>query len=287
MALPGLLYFLIFHYGPMYGLMIAFKDFNLYKGVFESKWVGLDNFATLFGMSGFQRALRNTVIIATYQLLFVFPAPIVLSLLIHEVVNVRYKKFVQTSVYLPHFVSWVVIGGILYAILSPTSGVVKEVASWFGYEGPVANLMASREHFRGLLILSSIWKEAGFGTVLYLATMLTIDPHLYEAAKVDGAKKWRQIWHITLPSIRSTIVVLLILRLGQGLDVGFEQIFLMLNPFVRDVGEILDTYVYEKGIRQSDVSFATAVGLFKGLVGLVLVVTSNRLAKRFGEQGLY
>ena len=287
MALPGLLYFLIFHYGPMYGVVIAFKDYNLYKGIFASEWIGFDNFATLFGMSGFQRALRNTVIIATYQLLFVFPAPIILALMINEVVHVRYKKFVQTSVYLPHFVSWVVIGGILYAILSPTSGVVREAASWFGYDGPVANLMASREHFRGLLILSSIWKEAGFGTVLYLATIVTIDPHLYEAARVDGAKKWRQLWHITLPGLRTTIVILLIFNVGSFLNAGLEQVYALYNPVVYEVSEILDTYIYKAGLQQLQYSYATAIGLFKSVVGLFLIAIANAISKKATGESLY
>ncbi|TLS51725.1 sugar ABC transporter permease [Paenibacillus antri] len=283
MALPGLSFFLVFHYGPMYGVAIAFKDYNIYKGVFASEWIGFENFRTLFGMSGFQRALRNTIIIATYQLLFVFPAPILLSLLINEVRNVKFKKFVQTSVYLPHFVSWVVIGGILYAILSPTTGVAKEIAMWFGHGDAVANLMASREYFRGLLITSSIWKEAGFGTVLYLATIVTIDPHLYEAAKVDGAKKWRQIWHITLPGLRTTIVILLIFNVGSFLNAGLEQVYALYNPIVYEVSEILDTYLYKLAFEEAKYDLATASGLFKSTVGLVLVLLTNVLAKKIDK----
>lgn len=283
MALPGLLYFLVFHYGPMYGIVIAFKQYNIYQGIFASDWVGLDNFRTLFEMSGFQRALRNTIIIASYQLLFVFPAPILLSLLINEVRNIKFKKFVQTSVYLPHFVSWVVIGGILYAILSPTTGIVREIASLFGHQGEVMNLMASREYFRGLLITSSIWKEAGFGTVLYLATIVTIDPHLYEAAKVDGAKKWRQVWHITLPGLRSTIVILLIFNVGSFLNAGLEQVYALYNPIVYEVSEILDTYLYKLAFEEAKYDLATASGLFKSTVGLILVLLTNYVAKKIDK----
>lgn len=279
-ALPGILYFLLFHYAPMYGIVIAFKDYNIYRGVFASEWIGFDNFQTLFNMSGFRRALRNTIIIAFYQLVFAFPAPIILALMINEVKNVVYKKFVQTSVYLPHFVSWIVIGGILYAILSPTTGIVKDIAMLFGYDGKVINLMGSREYFRGLLIVSSIWKEAGFGTVLYLATIVTIDPALYEAAKVDGARKWDEIWHITLPGLRTTIIILLIFSVGNFLNVGLEQVFALYNPVVYEVSEILDTYLYKLAFQESHYDLATASGIFKSVVGLVLVLMTNYLAKK-------
>ncbi|WP_135548400.1 ABC transporter permease [Paenibacillus cymbidii] len=279
-ALPGILYFALFHYGPMYGIVVAFKHYNIYKGVFASPWIGLDNFHTLFGMSGFRRALWNTVILGCYQLLFVFPAPIILSLLINELRHVAYKKLVQTAIYLPHFVSWIVIGGIMYAILSPTTGVVKEVAVWFGYHDSVINLMASADYFRSVLIASSIWKEAGFGTVLYLATIVTIDPHLYEAAEVDGARKWRQIWHITLPGLRTTIVILLIFHVGNFLNVGLEQVYALYNPAVYSVSEILDTFLYKLAFESAKYDLATASGVFKSVVGLILVITTNYIAKK-------
>lgn len=284
MALPGLLFFLVFEYGPMYGIIIAFKDYNIYQGIAASDWVGMDNFTRLFEMSGFLRALRNTIIISFYQLIFVFPAPIVLALLINEVRNTAYKKFLQTSVYLPHFVSWVVIGGIMYAILSPTTGIVKEMAGWFGHEGAVFNVMGSREYFRGLLIGSSIWKEAGFGTVLYLATIATIDPHLYEAAKVDGAKKWRQIWHITLPGMRTTIVIMLIFKVGSFLNAGLEQVFALYSPLVYEVSEILDTYLYKLAFNDAKYDLSAASGLFKSLVGLILVLVTNYIAKKIDKE---
>ncbi|MFC4597418.1 ABC transporter permease [Cohnella hongkongensis] len=287
MALPGLVYFLVFDYGPMYGIVIAFKDYNIYQGIAASDWVGFDHFTKLFEMSGFRRALRNTIIISFYQLIFVFPAPILLALLLNEVRNKTYKKFVQTSVYLPHFVSWVVIGGIIYAILSPTTGIVKEIAGWFGHEGTIFNVMGSRETFRSLLIGSNIWKEAGFGTVLYLATIATIDPHLYEAAKVDGAKKWRQIWHITLPGLRTTIVILLIFNVGSFLNAGLEQVFALYSPLVYEVGEILDTYLYKLAFNEAKYDLSTATGLFKSVVGLILVLVTNSIAKKIDrESGL-
>lgn len=280
MALPGILFFLVFHYGPMYGLVVAFKDYNIYQGIFASEWVGFDNFQTLFGMSGFRRALLNTIVIGFYQLIFVFPAPIILALLINEVLHTRYKKFIQTVIYLPHFVSWIVIGGILYALLSPTTGIVKEIASWFGSGDTVINLMGSIDYFRGILIASSIWKEAGFGTILYLATIVTIDPHLYEAAKVDGAGKWRQLWHITLPGLRTTIVILLIFHVGNFLNVGLEQVYALYNPAVYEVSEILDTYLFKMAFESAKYDLATASGLFKSLVGLCLVLITNYAAKK-------
>ena len=280
MALPGILFFLVFHYGPMYGLVVAFKHYNIYQGIFASDWIGFANFQTLFEMSGFRRALLNTVIIGFYQLIFVFPAPIVLAILINEVAHSPFKKFVQTVIYLPHFVSWIVIGGILYAILSPTTGIVREAAEWFGHDGAVINLMGSVEYFRSILIASSIWKEAGFGTILYLATIVTIDPSLYEAAKVDGASKWRQIWHITLPGLRTTIVILLIFHVGNFLNVGLEQVYALYNPAVYEVGEILDTYLFKLAFENAKYDLATASGLFKSLVGLTLVLLTNYTAKK-------
>ncbi|WP_229263850.1 ABC transporter permease [Cohnella cholangitidis] len=280
MALPGILFFSRIHYGPMYGLIVAFKDYNIYQGIFSSEWVGLANFQDLFESSGFRRALLNTVIIGFYQLIFVFPAPIILAIMINEVMHTRFKKFVQTVIYLPHFVSWIVIGGILYAILSPTTGIVKEVADWFDLGDSVINLMGSTEYFRSILISSSIWKEAGFGTILYLATIVTIDPSLYEAAKVDGANKWRQLWHITLPGLRTTIVILLIFHVGNFLNVGLEQVYALYNPAVYEVGEILDTYLFKLAFESAKYDLATASGLFKSLVGLTLVLFTNYVAKK-------
>lgn len=268
----------------MLGLVLAFQDFNPFRGILGSDFVGLAHFRKLFENAEVIRVLVNTLQIALLQLLFAFPLAIILSLMLNELRNQVFKRVVQSIVYLPHFLSWVVVVGIFFILLK-SDGLINNFLVKLGLD--TIPFMSSPALFKPLIVLQVIWKESGWGTILFLAALAGVNPSLYEAAVVDGANRWRQIWHITLPSIRSTIVVLLILRLGQVLDVGFEQIFLMLNPFVRDVGEILDTYVYEKGIRQSDVSFATAVGLFKGLVGLVLVVTSNRLAKRFGEQGLY
>ncbi|WP_239625116.1 ABC transporter permease subunit [Paenibacillus sp. H1-7] len=280
MAVPGILFFIVFHYVPLYGILIAFKKYNLYQGFSGSPWVGLDNFTKLFAMSGFTRALKNTIVISAYQLIFAFPAPIILALILNEVKNVLYKRFVQTVIYLPHFVSWVVIAGILYAFFSPSTGVIREIASLFGYEGAVINFLSSKEYFRGLLVVSNIWKEAGFGTVLYLATITAIDPQLYEAAKVDGARKLRQIWHITLPGLRTTIVILLILRVGQILSAGLDQVYALYNPQVYEVAEILDTFVYKLAFEEAKYDLSTATGVFKSIIGLILVLATNYIAKK-------
>ncbi|TMV48893.1 sugar ABC transporter permease [Paenibacillus mesophilus] len=280
MAIPGILFFIVFHYVPMYGILIAFKKYNLYQGFSGSPWVGLDNFVKLFGMGGFRRALGNTIIISFYQLFFAFPAPIILAIMLNEVRHMLYKRFVQTVIYLPHFVSWIIIAGILYAFFSPSTGVIKEIAVWFGYEGAITNFLSSKEYFRGLLVVSNIWKEAGFGTVLYLATIASIDPQLYEAAKVDGAKKWRQIWHITLPGLRTTIVILLIIRVGHILNAGLDQVYALYNPQVYEVSEILDTFIYKLAFEEAKYDLSTATGVFKSVIGLVLVLFTNYIAKK-------
>ncbi|WNR42974.1 ABC transporter permease [Paenibacillus roseipurpureus] len=282
LALPGILFFILFHYIPMYGVLIAFKKYSVYKGFMGSEWIGLDNFKTLFSTFGFERALRNTIIISLYQLIFAFPVPIILSILLNELRHALFKKFVQTVVYLPHFVSWVVIAGIMFAILSPNTGILNEIARFFGFETP--NLMVSKAYFRGLLVVSNIWKEAGFGTVLYLATLVTIDDQLYEASKMDGANKWRQIWHITLPGLRTTVVILLIFRVGSILNAGLDQVFALYNPQVYEVSEILDTFIYKIAFENARYDLATASGVFKSIVGLVLVICVNWIAKKIDSE---
>lgn len=285
LILPGLLYFLVYRYLPMLGLVIAFKDFNPFVGILDSPWVGLKHFRTIFADAEVLRVLRNTLYISLMQILIAFPVPLILALMLNEVRNQVYKRVTQSIVYLPHFLSWVVVIGIVTIFLRSEGVINKLLLTTFGV-GPIPFLTAPG-WFVPLVVLEVIWKEAGWGTVIFLAALAGVDPQLYEAAVLDGANRWRQLWHITLPALRSTLVILLILRLGSVLDTGFEQIFLMLNPFNMDVGNVLDTYVYFKGIQQADYSFASAVGIFKGVVGLVLVIGANRLAKRFGEEGLF
>jgi putative aldouronate transport system permease protein len=285
MVVPGLLYFLIFKYWPMYGILIAFKDFQPFLGFWESPFVGLKHFERLFSDSNFLVLFRNTLILATYNILFFFPLPIVIALMLNELRQGFVKRSVQTLIYIPHFMSWVVVVGIAYMFLTTEGGIVNELLARFG--GEKINFLISNEWFRTIITAEVIWKETGWGTIIFLAALSGVDPQLYEAARMDGANRFRQMWNITLPAIRSTIVILLILRLGHFLDTGFEQIFLMLNAMNRDVGEVFDTYVYSVGISQGQYSFSTAVGLFKSIIGLILVVVSNYLAKKSGEEGIY
>ncbi|MBD7970178.1 ABC transporter permease [Paenibacillus gallinarum] len=285
MLAPGIAYFIIFKYVPMYGISMSFQDYQPYLGFFDSPWVGFKHFERFFGEPQFWMLFRNTAILALYNLIFFFPLPIMLALMLNEVRSSFYKRFVQTLVYIPHFVSWVVVVGIFYMLFTTENGLINEFL--FQLTGKKIAFLQDPEWFRTMIVSQSIWKEVGWGTIIFLAALAGVDLQLYEAARMDGAGRWRQLWHITLPAIKSTIVILLILRLGNFLDSGFEQIFLMLNPTTRDVGEVFDTYVYVKGLTQAQYSYSAAVGLFKSVVGLVLVVSANWLAKRFGEEGVY
>ncbi|AFC27718.1 YteP [Paenibacillus mucilaginosus 3016] len=285
MALPGVLYFIVFKYVPMYGLVMAFQDYKPHLGFLDSPWAGLKHFRRFFGEPAFWTLFNNTVLLAVYNLIFFFPLPIVLALMLNEVRQERFKRWVQTMVYIPHFVSWVVVVGIFYMLLTTEGGVINELI--FALTGEKIAFLLEPGWFRTMIVSQSIWKEVGWGTIIFLAALAGVDMQLYEAARMDGANRWRQLWHITLPAIRSTIVILLILRLGSFLDSGFEHIFLMLTPTNRDVGEVFDTYVYMKGLTQAQYSYSAAVGLFKSAVGLILVLGANWLAKRFGEEGVY
>ncbi|MDF2926716.1 MAG: protein lplB [Paenibacillaceae bacterium] len=285
MILPGLLYFLAFKYAPMWGLVIAFMNYQPYLGVFGSDWTGFYHFERLFGDPLFWTLFRNTFALAFYNLFFYFPIPIMLALMLNEVRSGVFKRFVQTMVYIPHFVSWVVVVGLAYVFFTTEDGMVNNILASLGMEQ--INFLGSTQWFRPLIIGEIVWKETGWGTIIFLAALAGVDQQLYEAARMDGAGRWRQLWHITLPAIRSTIVIMLILRLGNFLDTGFEQIYLMLNALNRNVGEVFDTYVYTVGITQGQFSYSTAVGLFKSVIGLILVLSANYLAKMFGEEGIY
>jgi putative aldouronate transport system permease protein len=286
LALPGVLYFLIYKYIPMLGTVIAFQDYSPFLGIARSEWVGMKHFQTIFSEPEVLQVLWNTLVLSFLQIVFAFPAPIVLALMLNEVRNEIYKRLIQTIVYMPHFLSWVIVAGIFVIFLRGEGLINHFLKAAFGIGQPV-EFLTNSAFFRPLIILQVLWKEVGWGTILFLAALTGVNPDLYEAAIVDGAGRWRQIWHISLPGIRSTIVILLILRLGNVLDSGFEQIFLMQNSFNKAISNVLDIYVYYKGIEQSNYSFAAAVGLFKGVIGLILVVGANRLAKRFGEEGVY
>jgi putative aldouronate transport system permease protein len=285
MLLPVIGFYLLFKYAPMAGEVIAFKDYRFADGIFGSKWVGLKHFQSLFASIDFWRVLRNTLLLNVYSLVFGFPVPILLALLLNEVRKEWYKRTVQNLLYLPHFISWVVLGGIFIAMLSPSTGVVNLLLKQFGIE-PIY-FMASSSWWPVAYTLSGIWREAGWGTILYLAAMASIDPQLYEAAKMDGASKLRQIWHITLPGIRSTIAILLVLRMGQMMDVGLEQTLVLQNQSVLDVADVISTYVYRVGLQNMNYSYTTALGLFQSAIGLILVIGVNRLTRAFGERGLW
>jgi putative aldouronate transport system permease protein len=285
MLLPGLLYFLIYKYVPMWGILIAFQDYQPFLGFSGSKWVGFQHFQTFFGEETFWLLFRNTFILAIYNIVFFFPLPIIIALMLNEVRKDMIKRWIQTLIYVPHFVSWVVVVGISFIFFSTEGGIVNNALATMGQE-PVKFLL-SKDWFRTIITSQVMWKETGWGTIIFLAALAGVDPGLYEAARIDGANRWRQMWHITLPAIRSTIIILLILRIGTFLDSGFEQIFLMVNPLNREVGEVFDTYVYTTGISQGKFSYSTAVGVFKSIIGLILVTSANRLAKKFGEEGIY
>lgn len=283
--LPGLVYFIVYKYLPMWGVLMSFQNYQPHLGIWNSQWVGFKHFERFFSEPEFWMLFRNTLYIAFLDLMIFFPITIIIALLLNEVRKEMFKRFVQTMVYVPHFLSWVVVVGISYILLTTEGGIINELISWLG--GDKIPFLMSQDWFRPLIIIQMIWKDAGWGTIIFLAALAGVDSQLYEAARIDGANRWRLLWHITLPSIRSVIVILLILRLGNFLDLGFEQIFLMLNAMNREVGEVFDTYVYQVGIRQGQFSYSAAVGLFKSIVGFILVIGANSLAKKFGEEGIY
>lgn len=285
LLLPGLLYFIIFKYIPMWGVSIAFKDFNMFRGYMESPWVGLDNFTNLFQGMDFGQKFLNTLVISLLKLLFGFPAPIILALFINELRNLKFKKITQTIIYLPHFVSWVVLAGIITLFVNPGDGIINHLIVFFG--GKPVDFLNSTTWFVPVLVLSDVYKGIGWGTVVYLAAMSGVDPHLYEAAKMDGATKMQQMWKITIPSIQGVIVIMGILSLGGILNAGFEQILLLYNPIVYPVADVIDTYVYRKGIIDANYSLAQAADLFKSVIALVLIILANKLAKKFGDDGIW
>jgi putative aldouronate transport system permease protein len=280
MLIPGLIYIIIFKYLPMYGITIAFKDYSIFKGFAASPWVGWKNFASLFGRSAFRQALVNNIIISFQKLIFGFPTPIILSLLINELRKVAAKRAIQTAIILPNFISWIVINGLLYAMFSTRSGALVGILNALGYTGEAPNILADKEHFRIVVLVSYLWKSGGYGTIIYLAAIAGIDQELYEAAEIDGAGRLAQLWHITLSCLKPTIVVLLIFRVGEMMYAGFDQIFAISNYLVVSKVEIIDTYVYKLGMENRKFAEATAAGLFQSAIGFVLVLITNYIARR-------
>jgi putative aldouronate transport system permease protein len=285
MILPGLLFFIIFKYIPMAGLVIAFQDFDPFSGFSGSAWVGLDHFQRLFTDPDFWLLLRNTLILSALNLFFFFPAPIAVAVLLNEVGKAWFRKTVQTVIYMPHFLSWVLVVSITVLLFGTQDGGINNLLASMGYNR--IELLTDPHYFRLLYTAQNIWKEAGWNAIIFLAALAGIDPTLYEAAVMDGANRWKQVWHITLPALKSTIIILFILRLGQVLDLGFEHILLLQNPVNLNVADVFDTYVYRSGVLQGNFSYSTAVGIFKSAIGLVLIVSANKLAKLFKQEGVY
>jgi putative aldouronate transport system permease protein len=285
MMSAGVIYFFLFKFLPVWGLLLSFQDYSPFKGFFGSTWVGFKHFSNLFQSEQFYTMARNTFVISIFNLVFYFPVPIVLALMLNEVRHELFKKLNQSVVYLPHFLSWVILVSLTFFVFSSDIGIINKLIVASGNE-PIL-FLSEPKFFWILLTLQNIWKDAGWGTIIFLAAIAGVDPARYEAAVIDGASRWRQIYHITLPAIRPTIIILLILRLGNMADVGFEQVLLMMNPLVNSVAEVFDTYSYTQGIVGGKISVGIAVGMFKGIVGLILVVSANQIVKKLGYEGIY
>jgi putative aldouronate transport system permease protein len=285
MVLPGLLTVILFKYLPMLGIVISFQQYSPFRGIWGSDWVGVSHFVRLFTEQQFLTLLKNTLVLNLIDICFYFPAPIIFALILNEVHVRWFKTTLQTIVYLPHFVSMIVVVGITVVLFASEFGGINQFLDSIGLPRYVG--LTDPDHFRWIWLLQNVWKEVGWSAIIYLAALSSIDPTLYEAAVMDGANRWRQIWHITLPSLSQVILILFILRLGSFIDIGFEHIFLLQNPLNLVVSDVFDTYIYRVGVQQGEFSYTTAVGLFKSVVGLVLVLSANAIAKRSGKEGVY
>jgi len=286
LGLPGIVYFIVFKYAPMYGLVIVFQDYSPFLGVAKSDWVGLANFTRLLKDPDFWRLLRNSFAISSLSILIAFPAPIILSLIINEVRHQAYKRVIQTIIYLPHFLSWVIVFSLSYIFLSSEIGFVNRIIVYFG--GESHSFLQDSSYFYPIVIMQELWKDIGWGTIIYLAAIAGVNPSLYEAAKMDGAGRFKQMLHITFPSIMPTVVVLFILKMGSMLDVNFEQLILLQNPAINHLAEVFDTYVYKTGIQNpTDISYSTTVGIFKSIVALFFVLGANYIVRKRGHEGLW
>lgn len=284
LALPCVLYYIIFNYIPMYGIIMAFEKFDFSKGFLGSQWVGLKNFETFIQGPYFWRLMRNTFLLSVYALVFGFPVPIIFALLLNELRSMAYKRWVQTITYLPHFLSVVIVIGLLKEVLSP-SGIVNRLLAVFG--APSINFFMDAGWFRTMYVSSAIWQEFGWGAIIYLAALASIDPQLYEAARIDGASRWRCVWHVTLPSLRPTIIILLILNMGSLLSVSFEKVLLLYSPGIYETADVIPTYVYRVGLLQANYSFGAAVGVLNSVIAFIFVYTSNYLSRKFSEVSIW
>ncbi len=284
MALPVILFFIVFSYIPMTGLVMAFQKYSPQLGIFGSEWVGLKNFTDFFGSYYFLRLLKNTFLLSFYDLIFAFPAPIIFALLINEVRNRYFKKAVQTISYIPFFISLVVIAGLIIDFTS-SKGIITSIVSLFGVEK--SNLLGNAQYFRPIFIGSNIWQNLGFQSIIYIAALSSVDQELYEAAVLDGAGRWKQTIHITIPSISSTIIMLLILRMGSMLSVGFEKVILLYSPIVYNTADVISSFVYRKGLQEFNFGYSTAVGLFNSLINFILLIIANILSRKYAEKSLF
>lgn len=285
MLAPMIVWFVTFLYMPMYGLQIAFKDYSVFRGIAASPWVGAEHFETLFANSQFLRAIKNTVLISALSLVFGFPVPIFLALMFNEILNAVYKRTTQTIVYLPHFISTVIIAGIVITAFSPSAGIVNTVLGWFGME-PIY-FLTKPEWFRPIFIGSGIWQEAGFSSIIFLAAIAGVNPSLYESAVVDGASRWQMMWKITIPSIMPTIIIMLIIRIGNLMEVGFELIILLYQPATYQTADVINTFIYRQGLQNGQYDLAAAAGLFNAVVAFVLVMTANAISRRHTRTSLW
>ena len=285
LILPGITFFIIFSYAPMYGIVLAFKKYMVRDGILGSPWVGFSNFTYVFGTRDFWNAVRNTLAISFGRIITGFPVPIIFALMLNELRSSKFRRVTQMVLYLPHFVSWIIVAALIYNLLSVTTGVLGKLM--ISLDKPPIGILGNISYIRGLIYTSSIWKGAGWGTIIYLAAITAIDPTLYEAAMIDGAGRFRQIWHITMPGLAFAITINLILTVGNVMDAGFDQIFQLYNPGTYAKADIIDTYVYRIGLVNGRFEISTVVGLFKSVINCVLVLTANMLAKALGQEGLY
>jgi len=284
LVVPVLLFYLIFQYRPMYGALIAFKDYTPTLGVVDSPWVGLANFKRFFNSVYFNRLIKNTVLLSVYNLVFGFPAPIILALLLNEIKSKKFKSATQTVTYLPHFISLIVVTGMLRDF-SLTSGLFNDIITFFG--GERSALLQNPKLYRSIYIASSIWQEVGWGSIIYLSALSGVDSELYEAAQIDGAGKWKQMLNITLPGIAPTIIIMLTMKIGTLMNMGYEKTILLYNPATYETADIISSYVYRVGLLEQDWSYSTAIGLFNSIINLTLLLIANKLAKRFSETSLW
>ncbi|GAL25227.1 xylose ABC transporter permease component [Vibrio variabilis] len=282
---PTVIWFLVFLYKPMYGLQIAFKDYSVFRGITESPWVGFEHFVTLFENDQFLRAIRNTVMISGASLIFGFPVPIILALMFNEILNAKFKRTAQTIVYLPHFISAVIIAGIVITAFSPSTGVVNLFLNALGYDS--VYFLTKPEWFRSIFVGTGIWQEAGFSSIVFLAAIAGVNPSLYESAVVDGASRWQMMWKITLPCILPTIIIMLIIRIGNILEVGFEMIIMLYQPATYETADVISTFIYRQGIQAAQYDLAAAAGLFNAVIAFILVMTANKISRRVSSTSLW